>query len=272
MGRYIFLQAKGYIPCRLTEYRWHTTVGKNSEESGFTKFINDKQFDVTGLTETNVHWRSIPVEQRLHERTRGWWENLHISYAYFDKYPYASADQVGGSAMFSINSACHRVIKQGKDLTGMGRWTWTMYNGKGNRSLRIITAYRPVKNTTGLRSVYSQQKWYYQSRGQDPCPRSTFLEDLCAEVKLAMETGQQIVVALDANEDVWHGDTQAAFQALGLTEINIHRHGDTLASLHTIEAATLLMAFLFRLLSWNLSAAILHLVMLRSDVNTEACG
>ena len=30
-------------------------------------FIQDKELDCIGLTETNIHWKALPITERLHE-------------------------------------------------------------------------------------------------------------------------------------------------------------------------------------------------------------
>jgi hypothetical protein len=36
-------------------------------------------FDIFGFAETNLDWRLLPEEQHLFQRTKGWWDSLHIS-------------------------------------------------------------------------------------------------------------------------------------------------------------------------------------------------
>jgi hypothetical protein len=53
---------------------------KNSQ---VISFVNAAEVDILALTETNVCWRHLPIHDRLPERTRGWWESLHLSIAYY---------------------------------------------------------------------------------------------------------------------------------------------------------------------------------------------
>jgi hypothetical protein len=107
-------------------------------------------------------------------RTRQWWECIQMSTAYFQKFNAESASQHGGVSLWSINKAAHRVATSGQDSTGLGRWAWTQYRARNNVSLRVVTAYRPVRSTTGAMSVWNQQKSYFDDKNDDRCPRVLF--------------------------------------------------------------------------------------------------
>ena len=190
-------------------------------------FIDKYTPDGLGVTETNVHWKSIPVNHRLPARVDNWGKRVHLSFSYYKDYELIGARQFGGTAIFSLDNGASRAMKKGADPTGMGRWTWTRYRGKDNArfSLRFITAYVPNKNKNGDNTVYNQQVYYYNKQDQDPCPIKTLIDDLCSETKKAMEEGQQIVLALDANQDTRKDYAFQEFTKLGLQEINQHRLG-----------------------------------------------
>lgn len=202
--------------------------GATQKNQDLLQFVNEKEADVIALTEVNVHWKLLPVAERLEERMKGWWGegSPHLSYAYYKDFPDATPSQVGGTAIISIDSARSRAEAKGIDPKGLGRWCWTQYEGKGNLSVRVITAYRPCKNKENVTSTYEQQRLYYQRQGENPCPRTAMIDDLCKEIKKSMEKGEQIVLTLDANEDIRSGYARDKFTALNLIEINIHRHGN----------------------------------------------
>ncbi len=43
--------------------------------------------------------------------------------------------QLGGTALFSIDKASHRVVEKGIDESKLGRWVWTRYRGKKTQTL-----------------------------------------------------------------------------------------------------------------------------------------
>ena len=105
---------------------------------------------VVGLNECNAHWKMVPTQYCLPERTRGWWECMHINTAYFESYQSLSKHQAGGLSLWSINDGAHRVMEHGKDPRGLGWWAWTRFRGRQGISLRVVAAYCPVMNKSGL--------------------------------------------------------------------------------------------------------------------------
>lgn len=195
--------------------------GKNHD---IREFVSKHGFDVVGLTENNLNWQKVPVQNRLHERTRGWFEALHLTTAYYQAFNGISEFLPGGVSLWSMKQAAHRVMESGRDATGLGRWVWTRYRGRGV-TLRIVAAYRPVLNRSGPMSVWNQHKAYYDEKKIDGCPRDLFTRELVAQVTEWMLTGDQIVLMTDANEDVRCGDFVKKLRKVGLTETIIDQHG-----------------------------------------------
>ncbi len=189
-------------------------------------FLTTGNFDIFAMTETNTCWHRLPVQERLHERTLGWWETLHISQAYLQDALHTQPFQAGGTCLFSINQAAHRTIESGKDTSGLGRWTWTRYRGRNQVSLRVISAYRPVPNKKGPTSVYNQQRRALYNKDDDRCPRMAFTEDLVEElISWMTNTNDQIVLLLDMNDDIRSSSVTTALQSAGLEELILHSHG-----------------------------------------------
>lgn len=198
---------------------------KNNE---IRQWIRQQQFDIIGLSEINVHWKSIPAAHRLAERTVGWFESLHLSYTYMKYWPTNSPSQVGGTLIWSINKAAHRAEKaKESDTSGMGRWCSTTFNGKNGRRLRVISAYRCVSNKTGVLSVWSQQRLWLDQHRDDIDPRDAFTRDLVREIENWIANGDIIVLGLDLNENIISADFTMQMTNLGLCEVLTHKHGTT---------------------------------------------
>ena len=60
--------------------------------------------------------------------------------------------QRGGCLQLLRNQADNSYIASGQDPTGLGRWTWTRHQGKGNVTLKVYTAYRTCPPTTNIGS------------------------------------------------------------------------------------------------------------------------
>jgi hypothetical protein len=115
--------------------------GPTAKAEELRMYLTNCRLDLIGLTECNAHWKMIPVHFGMAERTRGWWESLHINMAYYADYPRLAKHQAGGVCQWSINKGAHRVMETGKDPRGLGRWAWTRYRGRNNVSLRVVTVY-----------------------------------------------------------------------------------------------------------------------------------
>jgi hypothetical protein len=123
-------------------------------------FLTSTQAHVACLSEINPNWRHIPVNQRLPERTLGWWEAIHISTAHFATFETTESYQFGSISLWSLNYTAHGVKDTDRDSTGLGRWAWTRYRGREGVTLRIVTGYRPVLNKTGPLSVWNQHRGF----------------------------------------------------------------------------------------------------------------
>jgi hypothetical protein len=187
-------------------------------------------FDVFRIAEVNVNWAHVPEAERLVHRSKQWWECSHFTYANNRHSTNRLTHQYGGVAMWSIGKAAHRVIALRRDPTGLGRWVWTRYRGRNNITLRIFTAYRPNPPAEGPFTVHAQHRTYFNSLNVDKCPRQAFLDDLCIDIRLAQEEGDNTVVMLDGNEDMRSGKVYEAFHNCNLHEATIHRHGTTTPS------------------------------------------
>mgnify|MGYP003529804912 CR=1 FL=1 len=155
----------------------------------------------------------------------GWFEALGINTAYYEKHEAGSIFQPGGVSLWSIGVGIHQTQSTGQDPSGLGRWAWTRYRGRQGIHLRVVTAYRPVLNTSGALSVWNQQKAHFEAKDDDRCPRAIFTEDMPKEIRNWKEEGDQIVIGIDANEDVHTGKLAKAFRDKGLIELCTESNG-----------------------------------------------
>ena len=99
------------------------------------------------------------------------------------------------------------IISSGLDPSGLGRWCWIRLKGKDNTNIQLISAYRPVKNTRDSNSVYSQQKWYFESNNlYDTCPQDKLGWEATFEGGWHMEDGILSVLQGDGGESTNGGD------------------------------------------------------------------
>jgi hypothetical protein len=134
------------------------------------------------MAETSLDWRMCQEVNKIPFRTKEWWEHQHISWSHNTTWPPLKAHQFGGTALFSVNHAAHRVIAKGWYLSKLSRWSWTRYHGRSDHTLRIISAYLPNPPTPGPFTVYAQHNAFFNSQNKPRCPRAVFLEDLKEEL------------------------------------------------------------------------------------------
>ena len=73
------------------------------------------------------------TKERLWDKTHGWFEGVNINYSFNCNEPNISTRfQPGGVASFTINKLAYKITDKGIDESGLGRWAWTNYQGKGN--------------------------------------------------------------------------------------------------------------------------------------------
>lgn len=115
-------------------------------------------------------------------------------------------DQAGGTAIAGIGRICDIISEKGMDTSGLGRWSWLKL-GTGLNVTRVISAYLPQKpgrNARG-RTVWEQQSRYFEARGDMRYPSTIFVEDLLCLLQQWIQNGEHILLAMDANQDVYKG-------------------------------------------------------------------
>jgi hypothetical protein len=98
--------------------------------------------------------------------------------------------------------------------------------GQNGIKVRIISVYRPCK-TPGTTTTYQQQNRYLRKHNSDFEPREALYEELFLACSEWLASGDQLIVGIDANEDVRCGQTAEFFQTLGMKEAILSRHSDS---------------------------------------------
>jgi len=186
----------------------------NFKDDSLRHGISAHDFDVFGLAKTNFDWHLVREEDRLYLRTKEWWESVHLSLTHNHTMTPIANKRWGGTALFSLNQASHRVIDKGCDPTNLGRWCGALYRGKNNHLLRVFSAYCP----NPLQSVFSQHRLFL-------LPRHLFIKDLVKEVKKAQSKGEHTIIMLDGNFDMRQSMMASSFHSANLREAILHRHG-----------------------------------------------
>jgi len=185
-------------------------------------FITKHKIDIIALPESSTNWDKVPYENRLQERTKGWWESTQWSTAHNRLEQHSSKFQPGGVVLGLVNMVVHRAGRPGDDKVGLGRWCWARLRGKTNTTIRIVAVYRPCFSTGPL-STYQQQLRHPDFQ-RPQCPRARFMVELLEEIKEWTAAGELLLVAGDFNDDTTQPGFKRRMQEMGLV--------DALASLH----------------------------------------
>ena len=140
--------------------------------------------------------------------------------------PTAGWHLVGGTG-FTMNSLfCSQKLNHGGDSTGLGRWAFSRFQGRGNTTLCIYAAYCPVKNPRNPGSVWNQHCRFFSDTRDDPNPnpRALFADDLCRSISARLAAGDSVILGLDHNEDVRTGSLGVKFKDLGMIDSILTLH------------------------------------------------
>ena len=121
---------------------------------------------------------------------------------------------------------CSQKLNHGGDSTGLGRWAFSRFQGRGNTSLCVYAAYCPVKNSRNPGSVWNQHCRFFSDTREDPNPnpRALFADDLCRSISARLAAGDSVILGLDHNEDVRTGSLGVKFKTMGMIDSILTLH------------------------------------------------
>ena len=80
-----------------------------------------------------------------------------------------------------------------------------VFRGSGGVTTRIVCGYNPCYNTRKeSKTFYQQNRRHLITKEKDKsCPRKIFREDLVRQLKRWRDSGERLVICIDANEDIY---------------------------------------------------------------------
>jgi hypothetical protein len=130
----------------------------------------------------------------------------------------------GGTASAALGGMVYRAVKTGWDDTGCGRWSYITFNGKDNKHITVINAYRlcsqrDLGDTTASRQQQCVQYADEELRPYVLDPHKQTLIDLQYFVQELLQGGYEVILFLDANQDEYQPyrpqDQYACFKTKG---------------------------------------------------------
>ena len=212
---------------------FHNTNGlpltnNHHKNEAIFNFLSKHKIDTFGISEVNICWKYIPIEERWADRTLTWFQKSRTSFAYLDRDKLAERFQRGGVGLMNIGHITRRFTQKGWDNRKLGRWVWSRFRGKKNSHVRIISIYCPTKNDReGSTSVYSQQRRILLDENIDECPIKLFYKDLWEELEEWVNSGDRIIIGGDFNIDTEKDSLNKKFADLGMINLMSSKHPNT---------------------------------------------
>jgi len=217
---------------RIISVQFNTFPSNNTEEDRAKRLLLESLLrttdaDIMVSQEDNTSWDLVPSERRPKDRCRQWFESLNVHSAFntHHKNTERKAHLQGGVSVWSINDASHRVLERGVDTTGLGRWCYVRYQGRGGITTRVYSIYRPCKSE-GPNTVYAQHTRYMAEKEDARCPQVAMVEDLKRQLQEAHDTGDQLIVGGDFNLDMRSNVWKQIMEEFTLENAIFHRHGE----------------------------------------------
>ena len=206
-----------------------------SKQLQIQKWLLEQQVGIVLFAETNRHWSSLTEDlgwrERVRRSSRAGFYAVAAHNVHQNRHLAPSSLQYGGCAAALLNETAHAAKECGRDPSGLGRWTFIRIQGKvvdgQAKDLVVVSAYRPNKPNQGSSTVHAQHSQYFRSTGKKRNPRQAFLTDLRKAIQTWRNEGCEVIVGVDANEDVSiHHPTSFRYQmhAMGLDERILKLH------------------------------------------------
>ena len=201
---------------------FHRKSTQNPVTNALRNWMKEAEIDQFNGVESNLNWRAMPRHGRLDEWFRS--ENaLRVSAAH-NTNENSGRKQYGGAFQLTFGQMAARVTEVGNDPTGLGRWTWTKFTGRGGIVTRVIVAYAPCRSEEPQQStVISQQRRYYRLRHDKRCPRDIMLDELRQQLVQWRQAGERLMIMMDVNEDATTGRFQRMLRSHPLRMRSLHQ-------------------------------------------------
>ena len=154
----------------------------HEKHAQITTSIEKHKMDFLGLAEINLNLKKVRPTNQWKDRFKKLNTNSHCA---TNEHTTSEEKRIfGGTAYLTSKTMSHKVEAKGEDPTKLGRWTWALLTGRQGIKTRIISGYRPIKDTSNrVGTVHSQHQKYFHDTKTDKEPRQGFLDDLQVLIK-----------------------------------------------------------------------------------------
>lgn len=202
----------------------------NYKSNTIKQYMIEHNVDVMGLAELGVNWKTNSQQDSIWERTLRWFQNMRLSVGYNKRDKFTQRSQPGGTAVLTQDRIALGICKNGSDERNLGRWTWSIFEGKEQKRTRFVSVYVPIRPAN-----YGDNKVFYQHQRaliEDEIktdPIEQFWIDFWSDVDKWLAQGEELVIMGDWNTDVVKDTFLSDFEERGLRPAVTGRHDGTFA-------------------------------------------
>ena len=135
----------------------------NAKQDLLKEWIHENEISILGIQEMGIAMHMVPSYDKMIERMRDLRWTKHCVSSASNIHESITKAQYGGTAACTFNEIAVRCSpKNDCDPTGLGRWSWLMFEGRNKHRTRVISAYNPCKSK-GQETVYMQHSRYFHN-------------------------------------------------------------------------------------------------------------
>ena len=200
----------------------------------FKRDMQDGQYDIIGLSETNYNWNNLSDDEQIHQQTRGWWRNQAAQKSWL-KSEDKNERQIGGTATIVTNNLTSYITNRGEDDRKLGRWSWmTISDPTKTIHTTILTLYHPCR-TFSSGSVNGQQLQKIREKypHMDEDTFSLYTKDLQKLIKSQLSDTHHMIVMGDLNQNTTgRSKLVRMLKMVGLRDPIHEKHGGSIPATH----------------------------------------
>lgn len=192
------------------------------------KSLQDLEPDIWGLAESNLDWKQdTNVKLPFWQRVNDLWNRMASMIASCSQEQGSMLGYLpGGVIQATVGHLYANIESSSEDPSGMGRWvSQSILVGRSELRLSIITSYRSVIGSRGSKSdsqrVQMQQMRHMEKRGvHNFDARAQIIQDLIVFINQLQKEGNEVILMLDANEELEGPAMQKLCEACNLFDLH----------------------------------------------------
>ena len=185
--------------------------------------------DVRLWQEIGLFWPKIQEDDQWNRRTKNRSHGMTSIFGYNSLEPAISAPyQPGGTAAIANSRLSARLKGKGSDPRGLGRWTWIRCGDDDRIHTTFFSVYRPCTPSASAGTTTYDQHCRHIEPSKEP--RELLLVELEDEVRKFQVKGDNIIIGMDANENIQGRRIKLFMSNLNLKNSLTDLHGLVLPS------------------------------------------